>query len=159
MRRPHHSHSNVGVAPRQILVAVGQHKLDRDARMLGVECGKDRRQHLAADHVACGYPDRSAVGGGFARRRTAKRRGGGRHRFDMRLERRSGGRRRQPARRPREQRQPERCLQRVDVAADGRLGQTEPPRRAGKASVARDLDESAQLVPVRRALSHTKMYS
>ena len=47
LRRPHHAHGDVGVAPREILVAVGERKLDRDAGMRGMERGEDRREHLA----------------------------------------------------------------------------------------------------------------
>ena len=54
-------------------------------------------------------------------------------------------------RRPRGERvnsgKPERGLQRVDMPADRRLRQAEPPRGAGQAAVAQHLEEGAQFVP------------
>ena len=66
LRRPHHAHRDVGVAARQILVPVGGRELNSDAGMLGTESGEDRRQHLAADDVACGHAHDAAVGGRLA---------------------------------------------------------------------------------------------
>ena len=46
-----HPHRDVGVAPRQILVAVAERELDGDLRMALAEFRQDRRQHFRADEI------------------------------------------------------------------------------------------------------------
>ena len=159
LRRTDHAHRDVGVAARQILVAVGDGELDGDARMSRMKAGEDRGQHLAADDLARRHANHAPIERRFRGGRTGERRGRRRHRFAVRRERERGGRRRQSARRAGEQREAERVFQRVDMTADGRLREPEPSRRAGQAAVAHDFEEGAQFVPGGFSASHTKMYS
>ncbi len=46
--RADHAHRDVGVAAREILVAVGDREFDRDARIAGAKAGENRRQRLAS---------------------------------------------------------------------------------------------------------------
>jgi hypothetical protein len=108
-----------------------------------MKSGEDRRQHFATDDVARRHPHGAAIGGGFSRRYASQSRRGSRHRLDMRLDRQRRRSRGQTARRTGEQRQSQRGFQRIDVAPDGRLGQSKPARGSRQAAVARDLDEGA----------------
>src|SRR5262249_34736336 len=132
-------------------------QLDLERGVGLLERGEDRRQHLDRDDLAGADADR-------ARDRRARARGGpaqrGRGRGEPRGERAEIARdvgRDQPGRRPREQLDAERLLERVDVAADGRLGQAELARRGGQRSVVEDAEERAVQVPGRLA-GHTKVY-
>ena len=100
-----------------------------------MEAGQDRRQHLDADDVAGGDPDHAAHRVGLAGGGAHQRLGGGGHGLGVgpQRQRRLGGRK--AAGRAGEQRRAELGLQRLDVAADGRLGQAERARRAGEAAL------------------------
>jgi hypothetical protein len=52
--RADHAHGNVGLAPQQVLHAVGQHQLDLQRRVRLAQPRDDGRQHLDADHFAGG---------------------------------------------------------------------------------------------------------
>ncbi len=59
--RANHPHGDVGVATPEVLVAIGDGKLDRDARVLRTEVCEDRREHLASDDFARRHPNRAFV--------------------------------------------------------------------------------------------------
>ena len=123
--RPHHPHRDVGVAPQQVLVAVRQRELERDARMGLAKPPEHRREHLDADDLAGGEPHRPALTFRLARSRPQQVVGGGRHRLSVRDERKCQRRRLQPVLRAGEERRAERSLERIDVAAEGRLRQAQ----------------------------------
>ncbi len=159
LRRTDHAHGDVGVAARQVFAAVGDRKLDGDARVAGVKAGEDRGQNLATDDLARRHADDAPIERGFRRGGTGERRSRRSHRFAVRRKREGRGRRGQSARRAGEQGEAERVFQRVDMPADRRLGEPELSRRPGQAPVARHFEEGAQFVPRGFATSHTKMYS
>ena len=85
--RPDHAHGNVGVATGEILVAVGERKLDGDSRIAGAKACEDRRKRLAADDLARGHSDDAAIDGS-GRRGGPRKRGRRRsHGFRMGRER------------------------------------------------------------------------
>ena len=59
LHRTDHAHGDVGVAPRKVLVAVAERKLERDRGVTLAELGQDRGQHLGADEVAGGDAHRA----------------------------------------------------------------------------------------------------
>jgi hypothetical protein len=128
--RADHAHGDVGVASREVLVAVGDRELDGDARVSRMKAGEDRGENLAADDLARRHANDAPVERRFRRGRAGKRPGRRLHRFAMRRKREGCGRRGQAARRAREQREAERFFQRVDVATDRRLREPEPSRGA-----------------------------
>ena len=155
--RANHAHGNVRVAAREILVAVGDRKLHRDARIASAKAGENRRQRLRAHDLACGDANDAAIDRRRRRGGARQRRRGRGHRFGMR-DKRFRGCRRRAAWRAHEQRRPERLLQRIDMAPDRRLGEAQLARGSAEAQVARDFEEGAQFVPIGFAPAHTKMY-
>jgi len=63
--RTNHTDSDVGVAARQVLVAIGDGELDRDARMSRMKPGEYWREHFASDDLARRHANHASIERGF----------------------------------------------------------------------------------------------
>ena len=145
---PAHAHGDIGVAARQIGVAVGDGQLHHDPGVTLMKLGQYGGQNLDADAFgrrqadhACGL----APGAGHI----AQGRGDGRgHVFQTRLhlQRQIGGL--EPPRRAQEERRPQALFQRLDVAPDSGLGHAAPPGGGRKAALLKDGVQALEQVPV-----------
>ena len=63
--RTNHTDSDVRVTAREVLVAIGDGELDRNARMPRMKAGEYRREHLASDDLARRHANYPFVKGRF----------------------------------------------------------------------------------------------
>ena len=138
-------------------MGVGQHELEGDVGPGLAELGQDRREDLGPDDLAGRHSHHAAhrlgVAGGDSRQRSGRRG----HGAGMRLQQAGGPGGGKTAGGAGEQVfAAEGLLQRLDLPADRRLGQSQPPRRAGEAAGVDHRQEGAVEGPV--GLGHAGMY-
>jgi len=155
LRRPHHAHGDVRVAPQQVLHAIRQHQFDHQPRMRVLQLADDRRQHLAADDLAGGDAHRAAQVLTASRSGAQQRFAARFQRFRVRTQLRRRFGRRQAMQRTGEQGQAKRLLQRFHLPPHCRLRQAQGARGGGERAVAQHRQEGAVQGPVGFVLGHT----
>jgi len=136
LRWPRHPHRDVGVAPQQILGAVGQGEFEGDPRIRRLDAGQDGGQDFGADHFAGGDPHGArGVRRGGALGGTQQGGRGGLHRLGHRADRLRGGGGGEAHGGAGEQGLAQHRLERRDVPAEGGLRQPQCACGGGEAAM------------------------
>jgi len=154
-----HPHGDVGVAAQQVFEAVAGHQFEREAGIGGVQIGEDGGQHFSRHHFAGGDSHRAAHALALAGSGAQQRRAGRFQRFRIGLQHQRRLGRAQALLGADEQREAERTLQRIDMAAGGGLGQPQRARRARQRTFPHDGEKRPIQLPARFRVHHTKSYS
>jgi hypothetical protein len=150
LHRAGHADGDVGLAAQQVLAAIAEAELDDQTRIVDLQGGQHRRQHLDPDDLAGGDPHRAGRRTGLGRGGAGERRRRRRHGLDVSGQFASQGGGGQARGRAGEQGHAHLPLQVLDPAADGGLGRAQHASGARQAALAQHGQKGALAFPVGR---------